>query len=98
MDSLKVGTISEVGNIVLNSVMGSISNILSGRLEYRLPSYRELTLSRLMESTGEGKEVVLVARTEFVSERQGVRGDILLVMEIGSFGALLKGVRGAGGK
>ena len=99
MDSLKVGTISEVGNIVLNSVMGSISNVLSGRLEYRLPSYRELSLSRLMESAGiDGKEVVLVARTEFVSERRDVRGDILLVMEIGSFGNLLQGVRGAGGK
>jgi|GEM_PF-212437 len=98
MDSLKVGTISEVGNIVLNSVMGSISNVLAARLEYRLPSYRELTLSRLIESTGiDGKEVVLVARTQFVSEQQNVRGDLILVMEIGSFANLLKGVRGAGG-
>ena len=40
-DEVKRGVLSEVGNIVVNGVMGSISNMLECRLNYSIPSYIE---------------------------------------------------------
>jgi len=38
LDSVKIGTLSEVGNIVINGVMGAISNVLQQRLNYSIPT------------------------------------------------------------
>jgi chemotaxis protein CheC len=41
LESLKISTISEVGNMVINGVMGSIGNILDQPLDYAVPYYAE---------------------------------------------------------
>ncbi len=40
-DSLRIGTLQEVGNIVLNGVMGSITNFMKTHVRYYPPEYRE---------------------------------------------------------
>jgi chemotaxis protein CheC len=41
LDEVKIGTLTEVGNIVINGVLGSISNLLKQQMNYRLPIYFE---------------------------------------------------------
>ena len=41
LDAVKMGTLSEIGNIVINSVMVSISNVLKQHMNYALPIYLE---------------------------------------------------------
>lgn len=93
LDSVKIGTLSEVGNIVINGVMGSISNVLKEHLEYSLPIYIEDTVEHLL--TGDGIEshvAVLLARARFNIENIQVTGDIILIFKVGSFDVFLASI------
>lgn len=93
LDSVKIGTLSEVGNIVINGVMGSISNVLEQRLDYSLPSYTEGTVELLVASGNLApKAVVLLAQTRFSIERLHIEGDVILIFNVGSFDALLAAI------
>lgn len=93
LDSVRAGTLSEVGNIVLNGVMGSIGNILKEQINYSLPIYIEDTSENLMrERFDNDNQTVLLARTRFSIKKLQVEGDIILLFEVGSFDALLKAI------
>jgi len=90
LDALRTGTLSEVGNIVLNGVMGMISNLLHQHLDYSIPIYAEERIDHLLsiKSMPQG-DVVLLAQTRFLIEKLLVTGDIILLFNIGSFDTLL---------
>jgi chemotaxis protein CheC len=50
LDSVTVETLSEVGNIIINSVMGSITNFTEQRLDYSVPHCAEDTLHKLISN------------------------------------------------
>ncbi len=90
LDAVKVGTLSEVGNIVLNGIMGSISNLLKQHLKYSLPSFREDVLLNIVSSSQiDPDSIVLLARTCFLIEKLNIEGDIILLFTVGSFDSLL---------
>ena len=103
LDAVRAGTLSEVGNIVINGVMGSIGNVLSLPLTYELPTYLEATLLQLFErSQGAGVQVqtdptVLVAHTRFTVRDLEIQGTILLIFEVFSFDSLLASIDALGG-
>ncbi len=82
------GILSEVGNIVLNGVMGTISNLIGDRLDY--------SLSRLVVDTdvthliiddsliGSRDPAVLIADAQFDIDNRGVSGWLLVVFHVGS--------------
>jgi len=93
LDSVRAGTLSEVGNIVINGVMGSLGNILRLPLTYDLPSYFEgnpehLLRHQLVETDPE----MLLAQTRFSVRDLEIHGTLLLVFEVRSFDALLTAV------
>ncbi|MBW4680168.1 MAG: chemotaxis protein CheC [Microcoleus vaginatus WJT46-NPBG5] len=93
LDLVKIGTLSEVGNIVINGVMGSISNVLDQRLDYSLPTYTEGTVELLLASGSlASKAVVLLAQTRFIIERLHIEGDVILIFNVASFDALLAAI------
>lgn len=90
LDSVRVGTLNEVGNIVINGVMGSIANVLRQHIDYSLPNYVEDDIDNLLEMGGPLlATTVLLARTRFMIEQLHIEGDILLIFEVGSFDALI---------
>lgn len=90
LDSVRSGTLSEVGNILLNGVMGSIGNVLRRQITYSLPHYIEDNIENLICPTGsENPSTVLMARTRFMVEQLQIEGDVILLFEVGSFDALL---------
>lgn len=89
LDSLKLETLNEVGNIVLNGVLGSISNALEGVMNYTIPSYQEGTLERMFVENVDEDDTVVLAVAEFTVEEQNIRGDTLLILEPKSFTTLL---------
>jgi chemotaxis protein CheC len=94
IDSMKIGTLSEVGNIVINGVMGAISNVLHQHLEYSLPKYEEGTVELLWEKQSLADDtVILLAQTRFTIEKLQIEGDIILIFNVGSFDALLKAIQ-----
>ena len=95
LDELKIGTLTEVGNIVINGVMGSISNILTQPIHYDVPNYIEEDIEHLLlfkEQQSEYKGEFLLAQTRFDIEELQVQGDIILFFNMGSFNALLTAI------
>lgn len=93
LDSLKISTLSEVGNMVINGIMGSIGNILDQPLDYAVPYYAEEKIEALLlkeESVDCGS--VLLAPTHFSIEELQIQGDIMLFFDVGSFQMLLKAI------
>lgn len=91
LDSMKIGTLSEVGNIVINGVMGSISNVLDQHLNYSLPVYLEDTVNHLLTSYDFDVDntTILLAKARFTVEQLLISGDIILIFRVGDFQTLL---------
>ncbi len=95
LDELKIGTLTEVGNIVINGVMGSISNILTQSIHYDVPYYIEEDIEHLLPLQGQKFDdngEFLLAQTRFDIEELQVQGDIILFFHMGSFNALLAAI------
>jgi chemotaxis protein CheC len=93
LDAVKIGTLSEIGNIVINGIMGSISNALKQHLHYALPVYEEDKIENLLLSTEVNeKTVFLLAQASFTIENLEIVGDIILIFEMSSFDALIAAV------
>ena len=93
LDSLKISTLSEVGNMVINGVMGSISNVLDQPLDYAIPYYVEEDIQELLlkeQSLDYG--TVLLAPAHFSIEELEIQGDIMLFFDVGSFKLLLNAI------
>lgn len=89
-DSLRIGTIQEVGNIVLNGVMGSIVNVLKVNIEYFPPDYFETDLKGLLGAENTNTSMVLMIKTQFLMEKGVAEGEVVIIFHIATFENLLK--------
>ncbi|MBP7688995.1 MAG: hypothetical protein KA765_13845 [Thermoflexales bacterium] len=93
LDSIRIGTLTEVGNIVLNSVMGAIGNDLKQHIFYSVPTFQEESLHKMLaDSTPDADSNVVWVQTQFSVEDHQIDGDIILVFEMGSLDLLLNAV------
>jgi chemotaxis protein CheC len=85
LDSIRTGTLSEIGNVVINAVIGSIGNLLEFNLTYSAPSYLEGNYEKLSMVIRKGSDsVILQARARFIIDMLAVVGDIVLFLELDS--------------
>lgn len=97
LDALKIGTLTEVGNIVINGVMGSISNMLTQPLHYEVPAYIEEDINHLVGNKKPQQNIdILLAQARFNVEELQVQGDIILFFGVGSFETLLAAIEDVG--
>jgi chemotaxis protein CheC len=90
LDAIRIGALTEVGNIILNGVMGSISNVLEQHLKYTIPTYVEDRIEHLLALDDIASTVgIVLARTRFTVAQLSIEGDILLLFEVGSLEMLL---------
>lgn len=85
LDAIKTGTLTEVGNILLNAVMGSIGNVLGTRLSYTIPAYQEGRLSVVLEPMLQHRSAALEVTTRFTVQSRQIVGEFLLLFEVGAF-------------
>ncbi|MCU0630054.1 MAG: chemotaxis protein CheX [Methanoregulaceae archaeon] len=97
LDPMRIEALKEVGNIIINAVMGSIANVLSEHFTYSIPAYYEGPISDVAELQNKqvNEEYVLMARTNFLIEALNIEGDILLILEIGSLENLVLSIKKA---
>lgn len=89
-DEIKAATFSEVGNVVINAVLGTISNELSMELSFTIPKYIEGSREELLSLLHvEGSSIVLVAHTRFRVEETELNGDIVIYFSLHSFDSFL---------
>lgn len=85
IDALRASTLVEVGNIVINGVLGSISNGLGVHVDYTVPVYDEVALASLFkESSSQNAQVqiIILANTIFKSESLDLTGELILLFEL----------------
>ncbi|MBD2039964.1 hypothetical protein [Microcoleus sp. FACHB-672] len=92
-EALKMKTLSEVGNIFFNGVMGSLSNVINGGITYMAPTYKENTVKHLLASSDSNvNATAILGRIQFKIEQIQVKGDIILFFKIYPFENLLEDI------
>jgi chemotaxis protein CheC len=89
LDMLRAGTLQEVGNIVLNGVMGSIANMLDGHFSYVPPDFFEAPFADLLKQQANKSTVLLIIETTFLLEKHVIKGRVLIMFDENAFTALL---------
>ena len=89
------GILSEVGNIVLNGVLGSLANAVKVELDYKVPDfYANESFSGLMDKGNHQSSMlggpVLVADARFSVESADISGSVVLAFRLGSLESLLQ--------
>jgi len=85
--------LNEVGNIVLNGVLGSLSNLLQGNLRYTVPklstetSFWELVQRHLARDEN-GETPVLIADARFQVAARNIGGSLILLFDCGGIQAI----------
>ncbi len=80
-------TLTELGNIVINGVMGSISNCLANLIDYSLPCFKKGELSMLLKDNDlSDNSTLILAETAFEVQDIHLRGAIFIVFELDSLG------------
>ncbi len=82
-EQAQIEMLTEIGNVVLNTVMGTMSNAMTKNLEYSVPKYLEDTLDRLLDSMiSSSAETILLAQAHFTTEENEIKGDIILFFQV----------------
>jgi chemotaxis protein CheC len=75
----------EIGNIMLNSCVGTLANIFQRELQGSLPQYHVGTSEEILSASGNGNlddTVVLMLHIDFVLERHQIHGYVAFVLAI----------------
>ncbi len=83
LDFLCGSTLTEVGNILLNGIVGTISNLLDLHLDYQVPEYSELPLQEWLNRR-DGMSSVLLVRSTISVENHPIEGELMLCLNSGS--------------
>lgn len=84
MDQLRSGTLNEVGNIVLNSLIGTLGNLLKTRFKFSIPKFRECPISDVSGSYSSTSDYVIFAETHFYVKDVNIDGSFILFFELQS--------------
>lgn len=88
-NEIKSSTLLEVGNIVINSVMGSLANRGKGTIDYSLPFYEEKDAANIFTTPVADEELVhILATTNFLIKEHNISGDMAFILKLSSFNLL----------
>ena len=93
LDSIRSGTLCEIGNIVINGLLGGIVNTLHYELEYTVPLYTEGSLDEVLRHVREGAELIIVVRARFEIENFSIEGDVLIFLSLSTFAKIESAIR-----
>jgi chemotaxis protein CheC len=84
IDTLRSGTLMEVGNIVINGILGTISNQLQCNLDFHLPEYRDEQIAKMFQSNTPQlhDHVFTYAEAVFQVKDLKISGILLIVFNI----------------
>jgi chemotaxis protein CheC len=80
--------LAETGNIILNSWLATIANLLKQSLKMSLPTVLRQDQRHIFESAVIGQSVVLFVQVKFEVSEQETQGYVALIMDLPSIGQL----------
>jgi chemotaxis protein CheC len=92
LDTVRSGTLMEIGNIIINSLLGTMCNIFECSLNFSLPEYRDARgLTELIDSSpilcGQAGLIMLV-EANFLIKTLSISGYILVIFRLESTGLI----------
>jgi chemotaxis protein CheC len=84
LDVEREAALGEIGNILINGVMGSIGNLTGQDIRFGLPQYLEGRASELPEGPFREEGTLMVAKVLFRIARQNIQGHLVLLFELRS--------------
>jgi chemotaxis protein CheC len=86
IDSMRLETLNEIGNIVINSIIGTISNELKLKLDFSIPNCMDGNFETITVKNATGThDGILHARVNFLVEELEIEGDIVMFLGMESF-------------
>jgi len=74
---------SEIGNIILNSCVGTLANIFSQELSGSLPAYHVGTSEQILSASGSPADtVVLMLHIDFILETHQIHGYVAFILDL----------------
>lgn len=96
-ETISSGTINEIGNIILNSVMASFSNMVAESLDYDVPVFHDLELPDFLKDDVAKDGNIIWGQVNFQASEIKLHGQIILVFEIGTLKKSIQKVQSAAG-
>jgi len=94
LDPAREGALCELGNMIINNLMGSIANFLEETVHYFLPEYKEGPFeSILQEKSNKEGTSVCVANTTMSIEELEVHGNLIVIFKVGHLTKLLDSIK-----
>ena len=94
LDPAREGALCELGNMIINNLMGSIANFLEETVHYSLPEYKEGPFeSILQEKSNKEGTSVCVANTTMSIEELEVHGNLIVIFKVGHLTKLLDSIK-----
>jgi chemotaxis protein CheC len=86
------GILTEVGNIMINSMLGSLANVAGLRLSYGIPQFHSHHVAAFSGSPGVGRSApdLLLVDTHFQVRQFSIRGSLLFLFERGQLADLVR--------
>ena len=92
-EHIKQDVINELGNVVLNGIVGTMSNLVSGKLDFKVPAHVKGTAEKfLQENFSEKTEVCFAGLGLFQLEQLQVDGLICFYFYFSSLDMLLTSI------
>lgn len=84
LQTMHTSTVLEIGNIINNAFLGTLNNQFNFHVDYSLPEYDEIDVSKLLGYTyGEDEGgVIILANAQFIIKSNDIRGHILLLFKV----------------
>lgn len=96
-EEFKRAAIIEVGNIVLNGIMGQLGNCLGLRIDYDVPQFKETRGDPLLKMTGyRSSDVCLLSKTHFRVVGKDIIGSFVILFAGDSIRSLLRSMKSSG--
>jgi chemotaxis protein CheC len=94
IESIRRGTLSEIGNIVINAILGTMANDLGMELTYMVPLCLRVVARDLVPIPTDGKGTVVLIRARFSVAAIEVDGDIIFFLSLSSLERLALSMQG----
>lgn len=91
LDELRISALTEIGNIILNTIIGAISNQLGIEIKYNVPEFHEGEIQEVTSiSSGEKDFVILLCQANFVANELDISGSLVIYFNIDHFNDFIK--------
>lgn len=92
MESLRSGTMTEIGNVVINGVVGTLSNMLNLELHYYMPDFLEGNIEEIIRRMEQEQKaaIVILAKTRFRALSIDVEGDLMFFLSLSGYESLME--------